>query len=84
MTFESPPQGGNIQSSFLNFFKEKQIPVTVYLNNGIGLKGTIENFDERAIFLTSKGRRQIIYKFNVVSIMPCVSVEKNETLSSTS
>ena len=62
-------KGLNLQDSFLNQLRRDRIPVTVYLANGVRLKGVIEGFDN-FVLLLRESNVQLIYKHAVSSIVP--------------
>lgn len=52
----------NIQDKILQEFKEGQEELTVFLLNGFQMKGTIVDFDDNVVNLSSQGRNHLIYK----------------------
>lgn len=48
----------------------ERVPVTVYLNNGFQMRGTIASFDSFVILLVTDGRQQMIYKHSISTIAP--------------
>ena len=54
----------NLQDSFLNQIIKDNIPVSIYLLNGIKLQGSIQSFDQYVIVL-SGNTPQLIYKHSV-------------------
>tara|TARA_B100000795_G_scaffold21762_1_gene14490 strand:- start:347 stop:577 length:231 start_codon:yes stop_codon:yes gene_type:complete len=59
----------NLQDSFLNKIIIDNIPVSVYLLNGIKLQGQVKSFDQYVIVL-SGNTPQLIYKHSVSTIVP--------------
>tara|TARA_B110000305_G_C19172254_1_gene507885 strand:- start:223 stop:459 length:237 start_codon:yes stop_codon:yes gene_type:complete len=59
----------NLQDSFLNKIIKDNIPVSIYLLNGIKLQGQIKSFDQYVIVL-SGNTPQLIYKHSVSTIVP--------------
>ena len=55
---------------FLNEIKNNQMPVTVFLINGVKLQGLISDFDETSLLLKRDGHTQLVYKPAVSTIMP--------------
>ena len=45
------PKGQNLQDPFLNTLRKDEIPVSIFLINGIKLQGKIESFDQFVIVL---------------------------------
>lgn len=59
----------NLQDSFLNQLRKDRVPVTVFLVNGVRLKGIIRGFDAFVIVLKDT-QEQLIYKHSVSTIIP--------------
>lgn len=64
----------NLQDSYLNQLRKDKTPVTVYLANGVRLKGTVKGFDNFVIVL-KETTQQLIYKHAVSTIIPEKDVE---------
>lgn len=61
----------NIQDLFLNQLRRENVGVTIYLVNGVQLRGTIRGFDPFTILLEAPGRpTQMVYKHAVTSVVP--------------
>ena len=63
----------NLQNSFLNQIIKDNIPVSVYLLNGIKLQGQVKSFDQYVIVL-SGNTPQLIYKHSVSTIVPSQTI----------
>jgi host factor-I protein len=63
----------NLQDSFLNKIIKDNIPVSVYLLNGIKLQGQVKSFDQYVIVL-SGNTPQLIYKHSVSTIVPSQTI----------
>ena len=61
--------GRSLQEPFLDTLRKEQVPVYIYLVNGIKLQGKIEHFDQYVILLQNS-TSQIIYKHAVSTIVP--------------
>ncbi len=61
--------GRSLQEPFLETLRKEQVPVYVYLVNGIKLQGKIEAFDQYVVMLTNS-TSQIIYKHAISTIVP--------------
>lgn len=61
--------GDSIQDRFLGVLRDKRIPVSIFLKNGIKLQGTIENFDQFAVLLKNV-TTQMVYKHAISTVMP--------------
>ncbi len=61
----------NLQEMFLNQVRKEGIPVTIYLNGGVQVKGIVRGFDAFTILLDSPGKpTQLVYKHGVMSVLP--------------
>lgn len=61
----------NLQDLFLNNARKERIPVTIYLMNGVQVKGIVKGFDSYIIMLEGDNRQQnMIYKHAVSTILP--------------
>ena len=59
----------NLQDLFLNNARKERIPVTIFLMNGVQVKGNVRGFD--IILLEGENRQQnMIYKHAVSTIVP--------------
>ena len=52
----------NLQDIFLNNARKERIPVTIFLVNGVQLKGIVKGFDSFTVVLDSDGKQQLVYK----------------------
>ena len=68
----------NLQDSFLNQIIKDNIPVSIYLLNGIKLQGSIQSFDQYVIVL-SGNTPQLIYKHSVSTIVPTQTINLEES-----
>ncbi len=66
---KSPSSSTPLQEPFLNALRRDQIPVALYLINGIKLQGTIESFDQFSILLHNNSN-QLVYKHAISTIVP--------------
>ena len=62
-------KGQILQDPFLNAVRKEQIPVSVFLVNGIKLQGKIESFDQYVIILQNSVR-QMVYKHAISTVVP--------------
>ena len=60
----------NLQDIFLNALRREATPTTIFLINGIQLKGIIKGFDNFTVFIDSEGKQQMIYKHAISTIVP--------------
>ncbi|MDA9642481.1 RNA chaperone Hfq [Methylophilaceae bacterium] len=63
----------NLQDSFLNQIIKDNVPVSVYLLNGIKLQGQVKSFDQYVIVL-SGNTPQLIYKHSISTIVPSQTI----------
>ena len=63
-----------LQDPFLNELRKEQIPVSIYLINGIKLQGTVDSFDQFVIVLKSSVN-QMVYKHAISTVVPTRNVE---------
>ncbi|NLJ57645.1 MAG: RNA chaperone Hfq [Tissierellia bacterium] len=65
----------NLQDSFLNNVRKERTTITVFLNNGFKLVGTVIGFDNYVIFIQSDKGQQLVYKHAITSILPSKQVK---------
>ena len=69
-------KGQLLQDPFLNILRKENIPVSIFLVNGIKLQGQIEAFDQYVVLLRSTVT-QLIYKHAISTIVPARAVNPN-------
>jgi host factor-I protein len=67
---ETSKIGGNLQDLFLNKARKQDISLTVFLVNGVQLKGAVKSFDNFTVLLDDNGKLQLIYKHAISTIIP--------------
>lgn len=74
----------NIQDQLLNTARKEKIELTIYLLNGVPLKGKVVSFDNFTIILEHDGKQNLIYKHAISTIIPSKVIRLNtdETLIS--
>lgn len=65
----------NIQDHILNSARKDRIDLTVYLLNGVPLKGKVISFDNFTFILENDGKQQLVYKHAVSTIIPSKSIK---------
>ncbi|WMJ76185.1 MULTISPECIES: RNA chaperone Hfq [unclassified Sedimentibacter] len=72
----------NLQDSFLNNVRKEKITITIFLNNGYKLIGTVIGFDNYVVFVETEKGQQLVYKHSITSILPFKKVRlfSNETI----
>ena len=63
-----------LQDPFLNELRKEQVPVSIYLINGIKLQGTVDSFDQFVIVLKSSVN-QMVNKHAISTVLPSRNVE---------
>lgn len=62
-------KGQSLQEPFLEALRCAEVPISVYLVNGIKLQGKIEAYDQFVIYLKNSFS-QIVYKHAISTIVP--------------
>ncbi|MDW5299881.1 MAG: RNA chaperone Hfq [Sedimentibacter sp.] len=72
----------NMQDSFLNNVRREKITITIFLNNGYKLTGTVTGFDNYVVFIETDKGQQLVYKHAITSILPYKQVRlfSNDTI----
>jgi len=60
----------NIQDQLLNTARKEKIDLTIYIINGVLLKGKVVSFDNFTIILEHEGKQSLIYKHAISTIIP--------------
>ena len=60
----------NLQDPMLNKIRTEQVPVSIYLTNGVQLRGVIKGFDNFIVMLEGEGRQMMVYKHAITTIAP--------------
>lgn len=61
----------NLQDLFLNSARKEKVAVTIFLVNGVQVKGCVKGFDSYVILLEGDNNKQnLIYKHAVSTIYP--------------
>ena len=68
-----------LQKMFIESIIKENIPVSIYLVNGVQLKGYIEKFDDDSLVLKND-IAQIIFKHAISIIVPTKSISTFESL----
>lgn len=75
-------KGMLLQDPFLSNLRNDNIPVSVYLVNGIKLQGQIESFDQYVVLLKNMVT-QMVYKHAISTIVPARPVPLHQEPDST-
>lgn len=60
----------NIQDFILNQARKDKIEITVYLTNGVPIKGKVLSFDNFTIVIDTKERMTMVYKHAITTVTP--------------
>ena len=75
-------KGQALQDPYLNVLRRDQVPVSIYLVNGIKLQGQVESFDQFVILLKN-AVSQMVYKHAISTIVPARNIKISTDDSST-
>ncbi|MBR5137656.1 MAG: RNA chaperone Hfq [Clostridia bacterium] len=70
MERDNKTKGINIQDVILNHVRKTNNPVTIFITNGVQIRGFVKAFDNFTVVLESDGRQQMIYKHAISTISP--------------
>ncbi|MCS6971915.1 MAG: RNA chaperone Hfq [Turneriella sp.] len=60
----------NLQDFILNQIRREKMLATIYLTNGVPIKGRVISFDNFTIVLEYEQRQTLVYKHAVTTIQP--------------
>ncbi len=60
----------NLQDMILNNARKESVEITLFLMNGIKYRGFVKGFDNYVIIMDVLGKRQMIYKHAISTIIP--------------
>ncbi|MCL1910669.1 MAG: RNA chaperone Hfq [Leptospirales bacterium] len=69
---------GNLQDIFLNNARKEKCDITVYLINGVPLKGKVLSFDNFTLMLEIDKKQNMIYKHAISTIVPAKQIPFRE------
>lgn len=67
----------NIQDYILNQSRKEKQTITVYLSNGVPLKGKVLSFDNYTIIIENDNKQSMIYKHAITTIIPEKTIRLN-------
>jgi host factor-I protein len=67
-----------LQTAFLDNISTNQVPVSVFLLNGVRLQGIIVSHDDFTLQIVHQGYAQTIYKHAIASISPSRPINLRE------
>jgi host factor-I protein len=59
-----------LQDTFLDHLRKHDVPVTMFLTNGIRLQGYVGRFDSYSVLLDRDRQAQLVYKHAISTILP--------------
>jgi len=65
----------SVQIVFLDHVQERQVPVLVFLLNGVRLEGIVIGHDDFTIQIAYRGTVQTVYKQSISTISPTQPIE---------
>ena len=71
----STEQRQSLQDTFLDHLRQHNVPVTMFLANGVKLQGTVTAFDSYVLLLSRDRQSQLVYKHSISTIMPGALVQ---------
>ncbi|WP_455538702.1 RNA chaperone Hfq [Terrisporobacter sp.] len=70
----------NLQDLFLNNARKERVPVTIFLMNGVQVKGYVKGFDSYIVLIEGENKQQnLIYKHAVSTIVPGKTINLQNT-----
>lgn len=72
-------KGQQLQDPFLNACRKEQVPVAIYLVNGIKLQGQVAAFDQYVVLLKNT-ISQMVFKHAISTVVPAkpIDISHNE------
>ncbi len=67
-------RGVSYQEHILNTLRKEKAPVTVYLVNGVPVKGIVRGFDNFVVIIEGDGKQMMIYKHAISTLTPAQSL----------
>ena len=59
----------NIQDMVLNHTRKSKAEITVYLTNGVPLRGRVNSFDNFTVVIENDGKQSLVYKHAISTIV---------------
>jgi host factor-I protein len=66
----APDRAQALQDTFLDHLRKHEVPVTMFLTNGVRLQGYVGRFDSYSVLLVRDRQVQLVYKHAISTIMP--------------
>ena len=71
----------NIQDLVLNSARKDKSEITIYLTNGVPLKGRVLSFDNFTVVIEHQGKQNLVYKHAISTIILTTSINFKEELN---
>lgn len=71
-------QAKNLQDHYLNIARKEKLDITIYLMNGVPIKGRVLSFDNFTILVEVDKKQNLIYKHAVSTLVPSRPVQYRE------
>lgn len=71
-------QLNNLQDIFLNSSRKNRIEITIFLMNGVPIKGKVLSFDNFTILIEVDKKQNLIYKHAISTMVPSKAVSFRE------
>lgn len=68
----------SLQDQFLNAIRKEKVDLTIFLVNGVPLRGRVLSFDNFTILLEIDKKQNLIYKHAVSTMVPARPVQYRE------
>jgi host factor-I protein len=68
----------NLQDVYINNARKEKVDITVFLMNGVPIKGKILSFDNFTILMEVDKKQNLIYKHAVSTIVPIKPIPYSE------
>lgn len=59
----------NIQDLVLNSARKEKMEITLYLTNGVPLRGRVVSFDNFTVVIENDGKQSLVYKHAISTIV---------------
>ncbi len=71
-------QTKNLQDTILNLARKEKLEITIYLVNGVPIKGRVLSFDNFTILIEVDKKQNMIYKHAISTIVPSRPLQYRE------
>lgn len=71
-------QTKNLQDNILNLTRKEKLEITIYLMNGVPIKGRVLSFDNFTILVEVDKKQNMIYKHAISTIFPSKPLQYRE------